>query len=236
LYAVRKANEPLHIMLNESNGHVMVINTRTISPSKLSARVRVFNLDGTQASETNVEIPEAKPCAATDVKAIDWPPPASPVQFVKLELYNRDNQVISDNFYWRASGPNGPEDLSALQTMPTTELVVDNVDTLVNGDQVVITANVSNPTKNVALQAHLQLRDTKTNARVLPAYYTVNYFSLLPGEKKSVTIQCGKADLKGGAPLLMIDGWNVSVAKRTFDMAIPLSVAPNTDALVAPKP
>ena len=38
--------------------------------------------------------------AATDLGAIDWLADLSPVHFVNLELDDRDDHVVSDNFYW----------------------------------------------------------------------------------------------------------------------------------------
>jgi hypothetical protein len=38
-----------------------------------------------------------------------------------------------------------------------------------------------------------------------------NYISLLPGESRALTITAATADLNGDAPLLVVDGWNVTV-------------------------
>src|SRR5207248_581193 len=36
-----------------------------------------------------------------------------------------------------------------------------------------------------------------------------NYFSLLPGEKKSVTVRFDSSSLRGATPELVVDGWNL---------------------------
>jgi len=59
--------------------------------------------------------------------------------------------------------------------------------------------------------AHLQLRRSKSNDRVLPVYYTDNYVSLVPGESRTITIEAALSDLKGQKPLIAVDGWNVSI-------------------------
>jgi len=45
--------------------------------------------------------------------------------------------------------------------------------------------------------------------RILPAFYEDNYFSLLPGEEKSVTIRCAEADACSREPELWVEGWNI---------------------------
>ncbi|MBC7847847.1 MAG: hypothetical protein H7Y10_15305 [Flavobacterium sp.] len=42
-----------------------------------------------------------------------------------------------------------------------------------------------------------------------PCYYSDNYFSLRPSEKKTVTLEYDPADLGGEAPLLIMEGWNM---------------------------
>ena len=70
---------------------------------------------------------------------------------------------------------------------------------------------LENPTDQVALMAHLQLRRQASGARVLPVYYSQNYLSLVPHETKTLTIEAALTDLKGEKPLLTLDGWNVAV-------------------------
>jgi hypothetical protein len=85
---------------------------------------------------------------------------------------------------------------------------------------------VHNPTANIALMAHLQLR-RHSGERVLPVYYSDNYISLLPNETRTVTIEAALKDFNGEDALVVFDGWNISVAPATFAGA---AVAPNIDA------
>ena len=83
-----------------------------------------------------------------------------------------------------------------------------------------------NPTKNIALMAHVQLR-RKSGARVLPVFYSDNYVTLVPDETKVLTIDAAQADFNGKDTLIVVDGWNVTVAPASFPG---VSVAPNVDA------
>jgi len=69
-----------------------------------------------------------------------------------------------------------------------------------------IVAFLENRGQTAALEIKLTLVDPATGARVLPAYYSDNYISLLPGEKREIAIQY---DATRAVPQLMIRGWNV---------------------------
>ncbi len=47
-------------------------------------------------------------------------------------------------------------------------------------------------------------------AEVLPVFWDDNYISLLPGEKREITVHVRKSDLGGTQPILAVDGFNVA--------------------------
>ncbi|WP_394835248.1 hypothetical protein LVJ94_52995 [Pendulispora rubella] len=209
LFAVRKACESVHIQMNQNDFHVMVINDGTRAVPHLTAHVRVFNLDGTLKSESQTPV-VARPSSATDAGAITWPAGLSPVHFVKVELRDAQGRVLSDNFYWRAL-PEHPDDFTALDTLPVAALTMNIARHDAQG-KLLLDVTLSNPTNTVALMAHVQLRNGRTNQRILPVFYSDNYISLLPGETRTLTVEASANDLGGDAPRIALDGWNVTKA------------------------
>ena len=65
---------------------------------------------------------------------------------------------------------------------------------------------------------------------MLPVFYSDNYLSLLPGEVRKISIEAASADLQGDAPLLAVDGWNVTVNPVPGAGDNHVQVVPNTDA------
>lgn len=230
LYAARKACEPVHVQLNQSDWHPMVINN---SPQPLNAAnlaISVYNLDGTRSYENTLPV-TAPPSAATDAGPIAFPETLSPVHFVKLQLRDARNRVVSENFYWRAL-PEDQDNFTALNKLPTVALSI-KARRHDSAGQCRLEVQVQNPTRDIALLGHLQLRRETSGARVLPVFYSDNYLSLLPGESRTLAIEASVADLAGERPLLAVDGWNVTV-KPWSSKAV--SVAPNTDAQVLQVP
>jgi hypothetical protein len=146
------------------------------------------------------------------------------VHFVRLELRDAAGKLLSTNFYWRGQ-PDHQDDLTALNKLPMVALTA-QVKTADAGGKRTLTVAVHNPTANVALMAHLQLR-RKSGERVLPVFYSDNYISLVPNETRTITIEAAVSDFKGEAAQIVFDGWNVSVQPASFAGA---SVAPNLDA------
>ena len=124
------------------------------------------------------------------------------------------------------------DDLTALDTLPDVELE-GRIVRRDAGGKCLLDVTLSNPTRNVAVMAHLQLRNQRTNQRVLPVYYSENYVSLLPGESRTVTIEAASKDLGGSKPLVVVDGWNVSAKAMDFPDRGGARFATNENAHVA---
>jgi exo-1,4-beta-D-glucosaminidase len=67
---------------------------------------------------------------------------------------------------------------------------------------------VRNPSKSLALQIHLSIVDGKSNEEILPVLWDDNYFSLMPGELRSVIAHYSSA-VNAGQLRLEVDGWNI---------------------------
>jgi beta-mannosidase len=231
LFAVRKACEPAHIQMNEDNWHVMVINNLPAALESARAVVSVYNLDGALQSTREVAC-NAAPCLATDLGAVDWPPALSQVHFIRLRLLNARGALLSDNFYWRAL-PRDQDNFQDLNRLP--QVILDAAVARHDADgKCLLDVSLGNRSGAVALTAHLQLRRKGTGERVLPVYYTDNYVSLLPGESKVISIEASQADLAGGVPRVVVDGWNTTVETRFFPENGGAEIAANTDAIVDP--
>jgi beta-mannosidase len=205
----------------------MVINHRPEPLAGAKVHVAVYNLDGTIASENDVNA-KADPSAAADLGPVVLPNPVSPVHFVKLRLQDAAGKLISENFYWQAPADQ-PDNLQDLDQLPAVTLKAKVARREAHG-KCLLEVTLQNPTSHIALMTHLQLRRQHSGERVLPVYYSDNYVSLLPQESKTITIEAAQSDLNGDAPLVVMDGWNVAVAPSSTGK---VAVALNEDAQVS---
>jgi Exo-beta-D-glucosaminidase Ig-fold domain/Glycosyl hydrolases family 2, sugar binding domain/Glycosyl hydrolases family 2/Glycosyl hydrolases family 2, TIM barrel domain len=223
LFAVMHASELVHIQFNEANGHLQVINNLPTPVTDATARVAVYNLDGSLAYQHETRA-TAQPDVATDLGPIDFPATLSTVHFLEVELRDATGKLLSSNFNWRAL-PDHPDDLTAMNQLPMVTLQA-KVDRKDEDGKRLLAVTLHNPTSSLAVMAHLQLR-RHTGERVLPVYYSDNYISLVPNETKTITIEAALRDFNGEDALVVFDGWNVTVAPASF---LGVSVAPNLEA------
>jgi hypothetical protein len=209
LFAVQKAGELQHIQFNEATGGLQVINNLPTELAGATAKLSVYNLDGSLAKtqEYNVTSPAA---TATDLGIVAFPPDTAATQLLKLELRDAAGKLLSDNLYWHAPASR-QDDLTDLDKLPTATLDA-TVARKEVGEYSVITVTLRNPTQTPALMVHLQLHRAATKERALPVFYGDNYVSLMPGESRTLTVTVGRKQLKGQAALVLLDGWNAHVA------------------------
>jgi len=230
LFAVRSACEPVHIQLNEKTGQIQVINNLGRPFDDLKVLAAIYELNGTLIRNQNFDVSAAS-SQATNCGLLKVQDIQSKIYFVKLKLLNNAGQLISQNFYWRASAME-PDNLNGLNELPLVKLEI-GIIRQDKPDNCVLNVKIRNTSRHLALMTHFQLRQQGCGLRVLPVYYSDNYISLVPGETRTITITAAKKDLNGKKPLLLADGWNISVAPTKFG---DVKVALNKDAQVSSWP
>ncbi|WP_078351223.1 discoidin domain-containing protein [Mucilaginibacter pedocola] len=131
----------------------------------------------------------------------------SDVHFIKLKLTDKNGKLISDNFYWRG---NKRTDFSALNSLPKVKLKVSSAVKKSNG-KYYVTAKVSNLSPAAAFAIRVQATKASTGEQILPAIMNDNYFSLMRGESKEVTIEFDAELLGKDAVKLLVEPYNEPV-------------------------
>jgi hypothetical protein len=128
--------------------------------------------------------------------------------FLSLQLVNENKQVVSDNFYWF---PDSTGNYSGLQSMAKANLSVKAREIAKGKIEVVLTNPANNP---VAFFNRVSLLNSKTKERILPAFYSDNYCSVLPGREKKITIAYEASG--HDQPMVAVEGWNVTAQMTTL--------------------
>jgi len=199
LFGAMKAAEPVHIQMNLPGCRVAVVNHHAAPLDNVTASASLYDLAGRPVQHRRSKL-TAGPNAVTDAFTLDWP--ADGAYLAQLELRDRKGRLLSDNFYWHARDE---EQLRQLNQLPRAALT-GKLRAKQSRDGWVVEARLSNSSGTPALAIKLTLRDSTTGRRILPAYYSDNYFSLLPGKSRALRIEFAGAEQK---PQLDLDGWNV---------------------------
>lgn len=207
-YGARKAAEPLHIQLNLPDNGLAVINSTREDRAGLTASVRVTDLAGktlftrTDAvSATANRVANLAPVPLADLFA------ANPMVLVKLELRDAGDALVSENFYWRGKDEAAYQ---ALGAMPSVAIAASLSKPKADGGDKVVSVTLRNASATPALAAKVTLVDAR-GERILPAFYSDNYASLMPGETRIITIRYPASRTE--PPQITLRGWNVAEAR-----------------------
>jgi hypothetical protein len=205
-FGAKKGSEPLHIQWNPASETIEVVNYTGALARGLTARVELRNLSGAVMwkKETTLDSPEDSTLSCF---TMEYPAGLTPVHFLKLELV-RGGRVISENFYWRGLEP---DNFRALRTLPGVKIEA-STRMAHKGDRWQLTTELHNPSTLPALLVRLKVVRETTRDRILPAIYSDNYVSLMPGERKTVRTEVADSDTRGEKPKMEIEGFNAEVA------------------------
>lgn len=206
-YGCKKACEPFHIQYNASTHKVEVVNVSGGSRKAL-AKVEVMDMYGKVLSESSAEV-----CSEEDttieLSAIDAPA-GQEVYFLRLKLSEaeKDGAIVSENFYVLGAEE---DNLKALCALPAAKVSVKE-SVMKAGQEWVITATLTNTSKVPAMMLHIA--PYACGERVLPYDAQDNYFHLMPGESRQITVRMDASDVAscgsahGAKPSLRMNGFN----------------------------
>ncbi len=102
----------------------------------------------------------------------------------------------------------GMGDLTAITKLPPVKLDAQTSTDKV-GDHWMITTKLTNSTKVAAFNVRLKITGANSGKRILPAVYNDNYFTLLPGDTRTIQMRVEDADTQGEKPDVKVEGYNV---------------------------
>jgi len=196
-YGVKKACEPVHVQLDLSNYSVALVNTTNSARAGLSVRADVFSLENKLLLHREEDKDAGANSAAEAFKLDLGPLLGDGVVLVKLRLVDLRGAVVSENLYWLGASSAAYRKLNRLGTA--------TVAARARGEKERVVVSLQNSGAVAALETKLTLLKVD-GTRVLPAYYSDNYVSLLPGEKREISIEYPAG---AGAAQVGIRGWNV---------------------------
>jgi hypothetical protein len=221
-YATKKACEPLHVQLDLATNDVHVINTTRNPLPRAKVYADVYALDGKLLLHREATL-DATSDDVTQALHLDLAPLLGDTTvLVHLALHSRDGALLSENLYWRAASDAGYRALNSMASADVALTVEDASAPAGSPGRSIIV-----PLKNTSAVAALNIKLTAVYTRntsgesaeggaieepeVLPAFYSDNYISLLPGEQRTVTIDLPRADSKR-AIRVRLRGWNLTPA------------------------
>ena len=221
-------------MFNPADSSVYIVNTTTGTVRNLVMEIETCGFDGNRRLITRTvtqAIPQ-HPKLLLSVANLLQSPAADSGLLLSLRLLDLQKQVISENIYWTRDREGR---YSGLWHMKPSALSVQAHWIRGAGDKKRIAVRLNNPEQAApAFFNRISLINKYTGMRILPAFYSDNYFTLLPGRSETIYIdapsvslqskmihpQIGQAVFKATdnkEMALSVEGWNLPLRSIGID-------------------
>ena len=184
LSGTQKGCETLHPQYNLASKQVELPNTGLTSYSNLSVKASLYDRSGKQIWNKEQNGIHSAANSVNRLFAVDKPTDVEGVYFLKLSLLDSTGRELTDNIYWLTTKE---KDYTTLAGMPKVKPIV-KVDRVKEGESHRYTIDLS-VSEGISFFNRLKVFDKNTGARILPAHYSENYITLMPGDAKQVVVE-----------------------------------------------
>ena len=200
-YFMQNAVEPVHVQYDQDNASVTVVNRSYKPEENLVAEADVYNvhskLISSESKKVSMDAASVKKVYSLS-KVLDK---ADGVSFVILRLKDESGKVISYNSYWLSAN----DDFTSMNAMDKAQVELKVVNKNKEGSHTKWTVELTNPSAKLAFFVRPMLMNK--GEEVLPSLWSSSYFTLKPGESRTVTVSTPvqKLDKSG----FRVEGWNI---------------------------
>ncbi len=214
-YGVKRGNLPLQLIYNYKDNGIYAVNETLAEAAGLTAVIRGNAIDGSVLFE------EKKPLSVNgeSVANIFTIDNTAKNTFLTLVLLDTAGNRVAENFYvlsaqpdvygkgtWYMTYIDTYGDFKDLAALPATEVKVSVTTRSDKGEGV--TVELENASSTVAFLVQLALTDSDKDI-VRPVFWSDNYVTLFPGEKKTLDCVLQGERLSGQPVALKVGGWNI---------------------------
>ncbi|GAA6396522.1 discoidin domain-containing protein [Solibaculum mannosilyticum] len=207
-YGIKTGNQPINFIWNPTNNQ-MVLYNQTANDETLKAVVEVYDLYGNQLY-ANSFVKDMPSDSKENLMELTYPSDTSDLKFIKTYVENAQGEVVAEDFYW--TNTEEYQDYTSLQELPQVDVSAGVTREADQDGSQVYTVRLENTSDTPAVMLRLKVMNSETGERVLPSFYSDNYFTMMPGEVKEVTIDFKESALEGGQAQIEVEGFNVNHA------------------------
>lgn len=224
-YAARKANEPVQLIYDYAENAVYVVNETHKELFNCTASVKIY--DSLSAEVLNLTMPlTSQPLTSEKIVTLDS---LRGTIFLDFKLLSSDGKEVATNFYWLNGKPDVPDwdkttwaytpmksytSFEQLNYLQQTEVKL-NHQLQMNGDKYELKVQLINVSDKIAFMLDISLTNEKGET-IIPAFWSDNYFSLMPGEEREISCSLPSAAVENKSIKLNLNSWNTRAMR--FDV------------------
>jgi len=219
-YGMKAACKPLHVQHSLDDNGIQVVSTLPKS-QKLRVQAEIISMTGAQEITKNFDV-DALADATTSAGSLKDAITDDQIHFLALTLTDTNGQVLDRDVRWVQKD----QLWTSLQTLAPATITASVKKQDIKGDETVFSMNVENASSIPAVNVWVEVLRGAQGQEVLPSFWSENALTLLPHEKRDLTISFRTALLAGNKPHFMVEGFNVipSETVATTSATAPLSI------------
>ncbi|MDF2538546.1 MAG: type domain protein [Herbinix sp.] len=205
-FGIKTGNQPINYIWNIANNQMVLYNMSATDQKGLNAIVELYDLNGKLLYAKNVT-KDMKAGAKEELFELAFAENSTKVQLIRTRVENASGDVIAEDFYWNNYVTY--QDYTTMADMAKAEITAEYEFVETKDSSNYYRILVENNTDKPAIMIRLKVMNSETGERVLPVFYEDNYFSLMPGEVKEITLDFKEKHLNGAEPRFEMEGFNV---------------------------
>ncbi|GET30553.1 glycoside hydrolase family 2 TIM barrel-domain containing protein [Prolixibacter sp. SD074] len=200
-YFMQNAVGPVHVQYDQDNASVTVVNRSYKRENNLVAEADVYNIHSKlihrESKKVSMDAESVKKAYSLSKVLAK----TEGVSFVVLRLKDANGKVISHNSYWLSPD----DDFTPMNEMDEAQVELKVLNKNKEGSHTQWTVELTNPSDKLAFFVRPMLMNR--GEEVLPSLWSSSYFTLKPGESRTVTVSTPvqKLDKSG----FRVEGWNI---------------------------
>jgi hypothetical protein len=205
-FGAKAGCQPTHAVWDPRDNGIVLSNASPRSYRNLTTRVAIFDLRGKPVFSRDYPTESLPPDTyGMQVAVADFSASPTDLVFIRLTLKDAEGVVLGDNYYWHNRAVY--QDYRDLSSLPEVALdaAASPLPRAANGN---LRYAITLENKGAAPAVQTRIRTlTGEGAAVLPVFYSDNYFTLMPGDRKIINVECSP---HGGEPRFVFGGWNTA--------------------------
>lgn len=225
-YGCKKANQNILVAYNYRNQKIYLANESLITYKNLKTDITIYNSESkvifTKSITSNSDAHSVQ-----ELLQITEQKDPHGIYFISLKVTNELKQTLSENFYWISNkkdkmDPNPKNaswiytptiengDLRYLRNLPKSKVnfTFEEVKQ-VTGTRKKYKVMLENTTSNISFFNQITLKNKSNNEWILPVSWSDNYISLLPNEKKEITVEVDAEQVQNKEVFIELKGTNL---------------------------
>lgn len=210
-FGIKKANQPINAIYNFAAHDIVLVNSTPYDRDDLEVSIFIYDVNGKILQEKkmneSISADESRILMRLDMSKF------RDMIFIKTIVSDKTGKEIADNFTW--TNASEKYKYSAMSGILSPDLVSSwkktSIKTQENEETYAVT--VRNAGGSPALMLRVKILNEKTKEQILPVYYTDNYFSLMPGESKTIMATFNEKHRKAAGISFYLEAWNKETHK-----------------------